>query len=63
MRAFLYEKDGRHHVVYWHVSGRARVDLGAKHGVIDAANMNTWTTSLSRDETVRLFSNAKIVEE
>lgn len=61
VRAFLYEKDGRCHVVHWHVSGHAKVDLGAKHGVLDAANMNTWTASLPRDEVIRLFANAKIV--
>ena len=61
VRAFLYEKDGHCHVVHWHVSGNAKVDLGANHGVLDVANKNTWTASLPRDEVIRLFANAKIV--
>ena len=62
VRAFLYEKDGRRHVVYWHVAGRGRLDLGTPHGVLDAEAMTTWTTDLPHDKVVRLFAAAKIRE-
>lgn len=61
VRAFLYEKDGRRHVVYWHVAGSGRLDLGDGHGVLDAADMKTWSTDLRRKEVVRIFADAKII--
>ena len=61
VRAFLYEKDGRCHVVYWHTTAPSGVlDLGSKHGVLTAAHQQTWSTDLSREEVVRLFEKAEI---
>ena len=63
IRAFLYEQDGRRHVVYWHVAGRGRLDLGAPHGVLDVAEMKTWSTDLPRNEVIRLFISAKSADD
>ena len=66
VRAFLYEKDGQHekdgqrHVVYWHTSGRGRIDLGAPYGTLDAAEMKTWSTNLPRADIIRIFAAAKL---
>jgi hypothetical protein len=59
VRAFLYEKDSRRHVVYWHVAGGGRIDLGA-HGILEAGAMKTWSTDISREEVKSLFAAAKI---
>jgi hypothetical protein len=63
VRAFLYEKDGRRHVVYWHVAGSGRLDLGATHGVLKAEAMKTWCTELPIEDVVRIFASAKIVND
>lgn len=60
VRAFLYEKDGRRHVVYWHVAGSGRLELGGVHGALEVAEMKTWSSDLSRDEIKSLFSSAEM---
>ncbi|MBR2837657.1 MAG: hypothetical protein IKE55_02635 [Kiritimatiellae bacterium] len=60
VRAFLYEKDARRHVVYWHIAGRSLLDLGSPHGTLHAEAMKTWSTDLPRKEVVDLFNAAKI---
>lgn len=59
VRAFLYEKDGRRHVVYWHARARSgTLDLGGTHGVLQVAGEKTWSTALPREEVAALFDTA-----
>ena len=64
VRAFLYEKDSRRHVVHWHATAPSGVlDLGGSHGKLQVAGQKTWTTGLSRDEVISLFDKAVVLSE
>ena len=60
VRAFVYEKDGRRHVVYWHVADKARLVLPEGLPTLEAENMKTWDADLSEQEIVRAFGAARI---
>ena len=60
VRAFVYEKAGRRHVVYWHIADKARLVLPGGLPTLEAENMKTWETDLSEPEIVRAFAAAKI---
>jgi hypothetical protein len=64
VRAFLYEKDSRRHVVYWHATAPSGVlNLGGSHGKLQVAGQKTWATGLSRDEVISLFDKAVVLSE
>jgi len=61
VRAFLFERDGRRVVAYWHVSGSGMLDLGTGYGKLEAGDRRYWETDLSADTVRRLFAAARIV--
>ena len=60
VRAFVYEKNARRHVVYWHIADKARLVLPDGFPTLEAGDMKTWDTDLSEQEIARAFSMARI---
>ena len=60
-RAFIFERQGRRMVAYWHTCGSGVLVL--KDGTrLDLGPMRYWSTQLPAAETERIFAEAAIVE-
>ena len=65
IRAFLFERNGKRVVAYWHVHDRAQlVFTQSLEGVafLDAAGVKYWETSLSAEKVRSAFAEAVIKE-
>jgi hypothetical protein len=65
IRAFLFERNGKRVVAYWHVHDRARLVFAQPlDGVpsLDAAGVKYWETTLPSASVRAAFSNATIKE-
>ena len=64
LRGFLFERNGRRVIAYWHTcgSGMAKVALGAggKTLALEANRLRYCETGLSKDEVVRAFAAAEM---
>ena len=63
VRAFLYERNGRRVVAYWHVSGRANLVIANGGPSLLAENMQLWESDLSEESLRDKFLHARIVED
>ena len=55
VRAFLYERNGRCVVAYWHVSGKANLILANGEQSLLAENMQLWESDLSEKICAKSF--------
>jgi len=60
VRAFVYERDGRRVVVYWHVADRAKLVLPDGLPTLEVENVKLWVTDLCEQEVRRAFAKAFI---
>ena len=62
VRAFLFERNGKRVVAYWHVSGKGRLELAGGVGTLEAENMKYFTTDFSAAAGRAAFAEARIVQ-
>ena len=60
IRAFVYERDGRRVVTYWHVADKAKLLLPDGLPTLEAEGMKQWETDLSEREVRRVFAGAVV---
>lgn len=61
VRAFLYERAGKRTIVYWHVSGKAGLQLPSGLPRLEVGPMRSWTTDLSVEAVCDAFAKARIL--
>ena len=63
LRGFVFERNGRRVIAYWHMSGKGSFDiaLGAIRR-LDAENIGYLETDLTCQQVMRAFAAAKVVE-
>ena len=59
VRAFVYGRNGKRVVAYWHVADKGRLVLPDGLPTLEAENLKLWETDLSEAELVSAFARAK----
>ena len=62
VRAFLFERNGKRAVAYWHVSDSAKLILPDGLPTLEAGNMKFWETDLPENRIVDIFARGVVSE-